>query len=133
MASSDLFFTRRFSEFVPRSEVGNIPAYTRGIYALLKENRRKKTYDVVYIGLAAGPNASIRGRLRIHKRNKSNWTHFTAFEVWPNIPTSVIQELEGIFRHVYRKDSRANKLNVQKKFKKFKGVKINKIQDWPRD
>jgi len=131
MASTDLFFTRRYAEFVPRAKLSFLPRKKRGVYALLKESKKGKTYDVVYVGLAAGPKASIRSRLRIHDKKKGGWTHYTAFEVWPNIPTSVIQELEGIFRHMYRKDTRVNALNVQRKFKKFGGIKVSRKAGGP--
>jgi hypothetical protein len=33
-----------------------------------------------------------------------------------------VTELEGLFRHIYRKDTKANRLNEQKGFKKIKTV-----------
>jgi len=82
-------------------------------------------YDVVYIGMAAGEKtASIRGRLRVHQRRKGKlWTHFSAYEVWDNIREDEIQELEGLFRHIYRKDTKANSLNQQRAFKKLINVR----------
>jgi len=41
-----------------------------------------------------------------------------------------IRKLEGLFRHIYRKDTRANQLNVQRSFKKLRKVRQNKLQDW---
>ena len=72
-------------------------------------------YDVVYIGMA---ETSIRRRLGTHRRHKAKfWTHFSYFEVWDNIGNEEITELEGLFRHLYRYDSRANALNRQKGYK----------------
>lgn len=108
-------------EFRPIKEVNSLPHRLRGIYVLYKERLRKrprKRMDVVYVGMAA--SGGIRGRLLEHKRMKKDWTHWSAFKVWDNISPSEVQELEGIFRHIYRKDSRAAKLNVQRSFGKMK-------------
>ncbi len=132
MAVSELRLIKRCAEFLPKSELSRIPGYTRGIYALLKKQPDGR-FDVVYIGMAAGiKTASIRGRLRVHRRKKDKlWTHFSAFEVWDNIREEEIQELEGIFRHIYRKDTRANKLNTQRSFKKLTQVrKDTKTEGW---
>ena len=67
--------------------------------------------------------AGINGRLRKHLKNKPDqWTHFSAFEVWDNIREDEVRELEGILRHIYRKDTRANSLNKQRSFKKLTKV-----------
>jgi hypothetical protein len=66
-------------------------------------------------------DGSIRARLRSHRARKKNlWTHCSAFEVWDNITPAEVKELEGMFRHIYRKDSRAAELNVQRSFGKIK-------------
>ena len=83
--------------------------------------------------MAAGTKtASIRGRLRIHLRRKGGlWTHFSVFEVWDNISEEEVKELEGIFRHIYRKDRRANRLNRQKSFRKLIRVRrATKKEEW---
>ena len=131
MAVSELRLIKRCAEFLPKSELSRIPAYTRGIYALLKKHPDGR-FDVVDIGMAGSKTASIRGRLRVHRRKKNKlWTHFSAFEVWDNIREEEIQELEGIFRHIYRKDTRANKLNTQRSFKKLTRIrKDTKAEDW---
>jgi hypothetical protein len=106
-------------EFRPIKEVDGLPRLRRGIYVLYNRPRQSQGYDVVYVGMAA--DRSIRGRLREHVREKKGlWTHFSAFEVWDNITPAEVQELEGIFRHIYRKDSRAANLNVQRSFGKMK-------------
>jgi hypothetical protein len=69
----------------------------------------------------AGRRGGIRGRLTSHvksKRKGKRWTHFSAFEVWDNIRQEEVAELEGLFRHIYRKDPDANRLNIQRGFKK---------------
>jgi len=53
---------------------------------------------------------------------KGEWTHFSIFEVWDNITQDEVAELEGLFRHIYRKDTKANALNEQRGFKKLKTV-----------
>jgi len=114
-----------------KKDIKNIPPWTRGIYVLFKYRPRQDKYDVVYIGMAAGiKTASIRGRLRVHKRRKDRlWTHFSAFEVWDNIREEEVKELEGLFRHLYRKDTKANSLNQQRAFKKLSKVRRDTQKD----
>ena len=92
------------------------------IYVLYKHSRKhgKDKYDLLYVGMTnAGRRGGIVSRLRSHRRNKKDlWTHFSVFEVWDNIRDEEVAELEGLFRHLYRNDTKANSLNVQRGFKK---------------
>jgi len=73
----------------------------------------------------------IRGRLISHTKSKhSEWTHFSAFEVWDNVRDEEIVELEGLFRHLYRRDSKANGLDKQRKFHKIATVRKNDFNQW---
>ena len=64
--------------------------------------------------MARGEKTGIKGRLLKHLSSKADlWTHFSVFEVWDNITGEQIQELEGLFRHMYRRDATANSLNKQ--------------------
>lgn len=132
MPASELRLIKRCAEFLPRSQIKKIPHYKRGIYALLRRHPKPNAFDVVYIGIAAGiKTASIRGRLRTHERRKGDlWTHFSIYEVWDNIREEEIKELEGIFRHIYRLDRRANRLNKQRAFKKLKKIQDNSLENW---
>jgi len=133
MPVSELRLIKRCAEFCKKKDITSIPGHTRGIYVLFKYRPRLNKYDVVYIGMAAGTKtASIRGRLRVHQRKKGKlWTHFSAFEVWDNIREDEIQELEGLFRHLYRKDTKANRLNQQRAFKKLTKVRRDtKKEGW---
>jgi hypothetical protein len=47
-----------------------------------------------------------------------------------NITEAEVAELEGLFRHIYRKDTKANPLNEQRGFKKLKTVGKKKLVDW---
>ncbi len=135
MPVSELRLIKRCAEFCEKEDIKKIPGHTRGIYALFKYRPRLNKYDVVYIGMAAGTKtASIRGRLRVHRRKKGKlWTHFSAFEVWDNVGEEEVKELEGLFRHIYRKDTRANKLNRQRAFKKLSKVRRDtKKENWMR-
>src|SRR5450631_3597608 len=108
---------RSCAQWIPKTQIDSVPMGFRGIYALQRHRPRIKKYDVVYVGMADG-NAGIRARLMAHansKRKSQLWTHFSAFEVWPNITEAEIAELEGLFREIYRKDKRANRLNRQKR------------------
>ena len=130
MSESPLRLVKRIAEFQPIDRVGDVPRQRRGFYVLYKMVRRqgKTHFDVVYVGMAT---CGIRGRLQSHVRNKPDlWTHFSVYEVWENIRDEEIAELEGLFRHMYRKDSGANKLNVQKNFKKAASVRRNDLKAW---
>lgn len=75
----------------------------------------------------AGNRGGIRGRLKRHRKKEANlWTHCSAYEVWDNITTNEVAELERPFRHIYRLDPKANRLNVQRGFKKIK--RLERIQ-----
>ena len=121
MRQSELRLIRQCAEFHPQVEINGVPPGLRGIYVLYKHRPKIKRYDVVYVGMAS--QGSIRGRLKAHRRSKGAlWTHFSIFEVWDNISSEEVSELEGLFRHIYRKDARANKLNRQKSFRNLKRI-----------
>ena len=133
MSISDLRFIKRFAEFRPRTEIRYIPAGTRGIYALLDFRPKLNKFDVVYIGMARGLKHGIAGRLRSHARSSRKgqlWTHFTIFEVWDNVSEAEVAELEGLFRHIYRKDTRANRVNRQRSFRRLRRVRQNRLKNW---
>jgi hypothetical protein len=80
----------------------------------------KPCFDVVYVGMA---RKGIKGRLLEHlEKKKGLWTHCSIFEVHSNIRGDEIAELEGILRHLYRRDGAANKLATQKSFARMKRV-----------
>jgi hypothetical protein len=124
---------RHSAEIVERKEISKIPKGTRGIYALLQKRVRrpeKDKYDVVYIGMSAG---DIQARLRSHAGNPKRadlWSHFSIYSVWPNITDEEVKELEGLFRSIYRRDSTANRLAVQKRFAPLtrRGVRDNSFK-----
>lgn len=128
MPIAELYLIKRCVEHIERKQIDNIPPQTRGIYVLYKYISGSKKFDVVYIGLARGQEAGAASRLKKHNRTKAEWTHFSIFEVWDNITKEQVEELEGLLRHIYRKDTRANKLNIQKSYHKLK--KISKKRDF---
>jgi len=133
MPCSALSLIKRCAEFRIKDECDLVAGYTRGIYVLYKYRPRLRAFDVVYVGLARGGNSGVRSRLRAHRRSKKKrdvWTHFSVFEVWDNISDSQVAELEGLFRHIYRKDARAIRLNVQKRFSRLAEVRQNKLVEW---
>src|ERR1700722_20197876 len=76
---------------------------------------------------------SRSGRLRAHQRSKrksGGWTHFSVFEVWENVTKEEIEELEGLARHLYRYDSTANTMNLQRGYKKLRTVRENDVRKW---
>jgi hypothetical protein len=120
-------FIKRVAEFQLPTESDQIPDYTRGIYVLLNKVARDG-FDVVCVGMTG---AGMWSRIKSHRKNKRRtWTHFTLFEVHDNITKSEIQEIEGLIRHIYRKDSRANRLNIQLRHKPFLKVKQDDLQKW---
>lgn len=132
MPVSELRLIKHCVEFRDKSYIKKIPLRTRGVYVLYKKRSNKKkpkgeAFDVVYIGMAGGEKkAGIGGRLRAHAKNNlksRQWTHFSAFEVWDNIREEEVRELEGILRHIFRKDSHANKLGIQRSFKKLTKIR----------
>jgi hypothetical protein len=131
LPESELKLIKRCAEFCDRSQLSKIPVNTRGIYALLKYNQKLRKYDVVYIGMARGEKTGVRGRLWTHAKKKPDlWTHFSVYEVWDNITKAEVEELEGLFRAIYRKDTQANRVNQQRGFKKLKRVQENQLEKW---
>jgi hypothetical protein len=129
MEAKVLRLIRHCAEFRPQSEVFKIPDKTRGIYALLHHDPEEgeKAHNVVYIGMS---RTGIKGRLMIHRRSRAKrglWTHFSVYSVWPNITDDEIAELEGLFRAIYRRDAEANKIAVQKGFKRLRNTRNNKF------
>jgi hypothetical protein len=123
MPIAELSIIKRYDEFRLKDDRKHIPKNTRGIYVLL--NKEGDAFNVVYMGMAGAEKAGIHGRLNSHSRNKlktGKWSHFSIFEVHDNITRETIQELEGLFRHIYSRDSLSQKINLQKRFKKFKKV-----------
>jgi hypothetical protein len=126
-----LRLVRSCAQWIPKTEIESVQKGFRGIYALHRHRPRIKKYDVVYVGMADG-EAGIRARLKAHassKRKRKMWTHFSYFEVWPNITEAEIAELEGLFREIYRKDKRANALNRQRRCRQLQNVRT---REWKK-
>jgi hypothetical protein len=127
-------FIESSAEFRGKNEIGQMPKGIRGIYALLKERPRlNKKYDVVYIGMARRGTGGVKSRLLKHRRSKKKgplWTHFSVYSVRPKIPDSVVEELEELFRHIYRRDTRANKLARQKTFGLLRATRKRNFREW---
>lgn len=112
---SEMRLIKSAMEYRPISEVDDLPKRIRGIYVLFK--KRAGHLNVVYVGMSA-KRGRIRTRLRSHRKNKAKmWTHFSYYEVWENISDDEILDLEGLFEHIYKFDSRANNLNIQQMHK----------------
>ena len=137
MPESPLRLIVRSAEFIPKADLSHLPRRLRGIYVLYLKNGEASKFDVQYVGMAtAGRRGGIRGHLAAHeksKRKRELWTHFSVFQVWDNIREEEIVELEGLFRHIYRHDSAANRLNIQRGFKKARLIQQDDVRNWPRD
>ena len=119
MPQSLCFFFKRSFEFLHINDIDQIPARVRAIYVLYKADK-KRGMNVVYVGMARGDKTGAKGRLRSHRDSKAgSWDHFSVFEVWDNIPPQIVEELEGLFRHIYRLDAEANILNKQRAHSPF--------------
>ena len=132
MQKSELRLIKNVAEFLPKNEIEQIPRGTRGVYVLYKQRGPKSAdshhYDFVYIGMAS---RGVVARLKQHLKYKGKyWSHFSVFEVWDNISDDEIAELEGLFRHLYRFDSKANSLNKQKAYKKLVTVRKRTEKEW---
>lgn len=130
MPESTLRLIKRAAEFIPIAAVPKVPRRRRGLYVLYQERTTagRRLFDVVYVGLA---RTGIRARLMSHAKTKQQqWSHFSAFEVWDNVRDEELVELEGLFRHLYRRDSKANGLNKQKKFQKVLQVRQDDFSKW---
>ena len=133
MPKSELRLIKNALEYIPKEDAATrIPKGTRGIYVLYKRKGSKSAdshhFDFVYIGLS---ERSIRGRVNDHVKTKGKlWTHFSFFEVWNNISDDEIKELEGLFRHLYRYDSKANALNEQKGYGDLTKVRKRSEREW---
>jgi hypothetical protein len=136
MTQSALRLIKRVAGFKPKDELRLLPRTLRGVYVLYKQRNvhGREKFDVQYVGMAAaGRRRGLRGRLESHARSKRKgklWTHFSVYEVWENIRNEEVAELEGLFRHIYRKDSRASALNLQRGFKQIKRVRTNNLKTW---
>lgn len=116
MSSSHCHLFKHSFEFVPKENIGELPSRMRGIYVLYQKGD-DRAMNVVYVGMARGENSGAKGRLLQHRKIKADlWSHCSVFEVWDNIFPQQIEELEGLFRHLYRLDESANRLNKQKAY-----------------
>jgi len=122
----------RFLEYVPEEELLTVPRGLRGIYVLYRHEAPrgrglKSHFNVVYVGIAR--RGGIRARIRSHRKTKkAKWTHFSIFEVWPDISDAEVSELEGLFRHIFRRDAVASSLNKQRGYKALrKQPKIERV------
>jgi hypothetical protein len=130
MPISPCYLFKNSFEFFPISDITKIPIRVRGIYVLYNCSD-KKHMDVVYIGMARGEKTGAKGRRQSHKKSKSKkWTHFSVYEVWDNISKQQVEELEGLFRHIYRKDSAANSLNVQGSYGPLLKIRRKSPEEW---
>jgi hypothetical protein len=130
MPKSELRLIKNAVEYLPLEDVKRVPIRLRGIYALYNKSS-SKNYDLVYVGMARGEKSGIRGRLASHRRSKGKlWTHFSVFEVWDNIGEAEIEELEGLFRHLFKFDPKANSLNKQKGYKKLRKIRRKTEKEW---
>lgn len=139
MPQAPLKLIKRCHEWITQAEIGNLEPGIRGLYVLFRrrKSRRKPApnFNVVYVGLAGlGANSSIRGRLKSHRKKKGGlWTHCSLFEVHDNITPDELRELEGLFRHIYRHDAKANRLNRQRGFKRLRAVRTKLFRTKPAD
>ena len=131
MSISELRLIKNVLEYQPIKNISRVPIKTRGIYALYQEQEGGKVYDLVYVGMARAKESGIRGRLSKHsKRKRDLWSHFSVYEVWDNIREEEVEELEGLFRHLFKHDSKANSLNIQKGYKKIVRIRKETEKRW---
>jgi hypothetical protein len=129
MPVSPSYLFKNSLEYVPSSDIRrSVPADVRGVYVLYDFSDGKHM-NVVYVGMSRGEKYTIGNRLLRHKTNKNNlWTHFSVYEVWDNITSAQVEELEGFFRHVFARDAVANKLAKQRRSGTIE--KIKRTNQW---
>ena len=134
MPISPLRLIKNSVEYYHKTRWDEIPRFVRGIYVLYKFNSRtgpSGSYGVVYVGMSGSEGGRVRGRIKSHFLNKGDqWSHFSVYEVFENIREEEVKELEGLFRHIYRRDARANKLNKQRGVRKLGQVRSRTFEDW---
>lgn len=132
MTWTTLRLIKNCSQWLPKALLLDLPRGIRGIYVLHMYQKKTQKYDVVYIGMTVS-GGGVRSRLKRHKNSKTKgalWTHFSLFEVWDNIHPDEVEELEGLFREIYRKDEKANTLNKQKKYGKLQKIVLGTATKW---
>jgi hypothetical protein len=131
MAVSPCYLFKNSLEYIPMSDITKtVPAGTRGVYVLY-DGSDGSHMNVVYVGMSRGDKFTIGSRLLNHKRNKANlWTHFSLYEVWDNITSAQVEELEGFFRHVFAKDAVANLLAKQRRSGTMDKIQRKRKNDW---
>jgi hypothetical protein len=67
-------------------------------------------------------------RLRSHGRKKTNWTHFSLFEVHDNITASESREREALLLQIFRHDDRVQLGNIQKGSRAFSMLRRHKLR-----
>ena len=131
MPIARLRLIKNATEYVHKADWREIPKFVRGIYVLYQYRRRNDSYNVVYVGMAAKENAGVKARINRHLVTKhGEWTHFSVFQVWDNVSEQEVAELEGLFRHIYRWDARANKLNKMRSFRKLNQIRKSWFDEW---
>jgi hypothetical protein len=121
MPTAPMNFFKTCEEYLSKDSIMEIPKRIRGIYVLFKKKGLK--FNVIYIGLS---KTGIRRKINSHYKSKKkspHWSHYSYFEVHDNISSQEIIELEGLLRHIYRKDSHANIFNAQRSHKEFRKIR----------
>jgi hypothetical protein len=132
MTISECYLFKNYLEHWPIDRINEVPSQIRGIYVLFN-SVAEKNYSVVYIGMARGGKMGVKGRLRRHRRKKADqWTHFSVFEVWDNITKEQVEELEGLFRHIYHRDPEAQKFNVQRSYRPLIKLRRRSVENWQK-
>jgi hypothetical protein len=129
-----MHFIKRCAEWCPFTdeEVAKVPHNTRGVYILFQETGND-VYEVRYIGMAGSATAGVHGRLLSHLRSRTKsrlCTHFSVFEVHRKIDEDQVQELEGLLRHIFRKDPTANSLARQNAHGPLYDLRENDLTKW---
>ena len=138
MPRAEHWLIKQCAELQGKDKIKDIPANRRGVYALLKKignlaPSHKEKFEVVYVGMSRGEKLGIKNRLQGHAKSKRKgklWTHFSIFEVHDNIDETQVQGLEGLFRHIYRRDPRTNILNRQRGSNQLRKIRQNDFREW---
>lgn len=124
-----LRLVKRWQRYRPKEDFSTVPRGTRGFYVLYTK-KRGGAYEVHYIGvsgLGKRGRGRIDRRLRRHRKRKSDWTHFSFFEVHDNITAAEIREIEALLLQIFRDDTRMDLGNKQTGSRAFSALRRKKL------
>jgi hypothetical protein len=94
-------------EFLPASEIMQIPGNIKALFALYAYDSELRNFNVMYIGYANNEGGNtIRSLLKEQERlNGRMWSHFSVYELWDYIQKDDQRAVDMLFKQIYRRDA----------------------------